>query len=311
MYIHGCIICGSRDHAAREKHDQLMGRTKRALVSPYDTHTTMPSAVGAEISPVGIDFHAFANSVVHLRSVGNDHFRAGRYDDALRCYLFAVSRMKALVSHPSTPVSSRCSSPVISLSPSVSLSLQCPNSEPQSTEPSCSTTTTMNVSVSDEAKVPHDTGDIRVHPIPKTSSSVTLTSNANATTPPDISRASLSILLCNVAATYIKLGDEAHALLFASRSIIYDQTNIKAWYRRACANESLGKLAAASSDLEHILEVEPNNKTARAKLTQVRALVNRREITVCRNMLSIATPTSETTTATPTGSSIFEGHEGE
>ncbi|XP_060062862.1 serine/threonine-protein phosphatase 5-like [Ylistrum balloti] len=78
---------------------------------------------------------------------------------------------------------------------------------------------------------------------------------------------------CNRSFAYLRTECFGYALNDAGRALQLDRSYIKAYYRRASANMSLGKYKLALRDLETVVKVRPNNKDARAKFNECQKIV--------------------------------------
>jgi len=74
----------------------------------------------------------------------------------------------------------------------------------------------------------------------------------------------------NKAQAHLKLDDGVEAAKASTSVLRVDTKNVKAFYRRALANQKQGNLEEARDDLTKLLEVDSQNKAARQELVQVR-----------------------------------------
>ncbi|KAM3927055.1 peptidyl-prolyl cis-trans isomerase FKBP4 [Leptodactylus fuscus] len=82
---------------------------------------------------------------------------------------------------------------------------------------------------------------------------------------------SKSLLLAaslNLAACYLKLGEQRPALEHCSKALEFDSNNEKGLFRRAEAYMGVNELELAKGDLLRVIQLYPGNKAARAQLTQ-------------------------------------------
>ncbi|ESP00894.1 hypothetical protein LOTGIDRAFT_77429, partial [Lottia gigantea] len=70
-----------------------------------------------------------------------------------------------------------------------------------------------------------------------------------------------SLCYLNLAACQLKYENFDHVIANCSKSLEYDQYNVKAFYRRGTANYKLGKLEQAKNDFNSGLKIQPNNST--------------------------------------------------
>ena len=82
----------------------------------------------------------------------------------------------------------------------------------------------------------------------------------------------------NLAATYLKLKEYTSACQAASDALKMDNDNVKALFRRASARQEMGDFQNAISDYEKLLEIEPNNSSAKRQI-----LICRRGISTYKN----------------------------
>jgi len=80
-------------------------------------------------------------------------------------------------------------------------------------------------------------------------------------------RLSLHLNLCQVA---LQLKEYEEVLEQASLAIKIDVDNSKAYYRRGLANDALGKLSAAASDLQKAARIEPRSAEIRRKYEELK-----------------------------------------
>lgn len=73
----------------------------------------------------------------------------------------------------------------------------------------------------------------------------------------------------NRALAYLKIQRYAEALADSAVLLEREPSNVKALLRHAAAAEALGDVSTAESDLNKVLEIEPNNKEAPSKLQAV------------------------------------------
>lgn len=73
----------------------------------------------------------------------------------------------------------------------------------------------------------------------------------------------------NKAACYLQIGDPTNALVFCNKVIEEDRNNPKALFRRAKAHHCRSEHVEAATDLNRVLELEPENKEAKTMLQQV------------------------------------------
>jgi len=71
----------------------------------------------------------------------------------------------------------------------------------------------------------------------------------------------------NVAACKMKSGDWTGAQTFCSKVIMDNSMATKAWYRRGECSLQLKDLAKAKQDFQKVLELEPDNKAAKNKIS--------------------------------------------
>ncbi|XP_074645536.1 RNA polymerase II-associated protein 3-like [Tubulanus polymorphus] len=83
-----------------------------------------------------------------------------------------------------------------------------------------------------------------------------------------------AILPANRAMALIKQEKFAAAELDCTEAVMLDPTYVKAYSRRAHSRMSLSKYELAKSDFETVLELEPNNKQAKAELDKIDKILN-------------------------------------
>ncbi|XP_045529820.1 serine/threonine-protein phosphatase 5-like [Pieris brassicae] len=77
----------------------------------------------------------------------------------------------------------------------------------------------------------------------------------------------------NRSISNLKLENFGYALSDATKAICLDKTYIKAYYRRAAANMSLGKYKQALMDFQYVTKVRPNDKDAKLKYNECNKIV--------------------------------------
>ncbi|CAF4867640.1 unnamed protein product [Pieris macdunnoughi] len=77
----------------------------------------------------------------------------------------------------------------------------------------------------------------------------------------------------NRSISNLKLENFGYALSDATKAIGLDKTYIKAYYRRAAANMSLGKYKQALMDFQYVTKVRPNDKDAKLKYNECNKIV--------------------------------------
>lgn len=94
------------------------------------------------------------------------------------------------------------------------------------------------------------------------------------------SRKFLVVVYSNCAQAYLKLGDEKEdaeesqdlfecARLMAEKALALDSTNVKARFRRGCAQTKRKEWSLARADFEWVLRLEPENAAAKKELRSV------------------------------------------
>ncbi|GAA5952624.1 hypothetical protein JCM3765_002225 [Sporobolomyces pararoseus] len=83
------------------------------------------------------------------------------------------------------------------------------------------------------------------------------------------------IVWSNRAAVRLKLEEHGVAIADATRAIEIDDRAVKAYFRRAIANLAILKPKAALVDLKKVVQLDPNNATARSQLDATQKLIRR------------------------------------
>ncbi|KAL8278876.1 hypothetical protein RQP46_008747 [Phenoliferia psychrophenolica] len=83
------------------------------------------------------------------------------------------------------------------------------------------------------------------------------------------------IVWSNRAAVRLKLEEHGLAIADASRAIELNPRFVKAYFRRALANLAIMKPKGAVTDLKKVLQLEPNNASAKAQLDATQKLLRR------------------------------------
>ncbi|KAG8226518.1 hypothetical protein J437_LFUL006908 [Ladona fulva] len=86
-----------------------------------------------------------------------------------------------------------------------------------------------------------------------------------------------AIFFANRALCYLKMKDFHKAERDSTKAIELDSNYAKAWLRRYAAHEGLGKMEIAKCDLQRVLELEPYNLDAQAKLTALEKCLKEQE----------------------------------
>jgi len=79
----------------------------------------------------------------------------------------------------------------------------------------------------------------------------------------------------NRSIAYLKTECFGYALTDASKALELDKNYIKGYYRRAAAHMALNRFKLAVKDLETVVRVRPNDKDAKAKLSECQKIVKR------------------------------------
>eukprot|EP01103_Thecamoeba_quadrilineata_P015013 TRINITY_DN4615_c0_g1_i1.p1 TRINITY_DN4615_c0_g1~~TRINITY_DN4615_c0_g1_i1.p1 ORF type:complete len:165 (+),score=41.18 TRINITY_DN4615_c0_g1_i1:27-497(+) len=83
------------------------------------------------------------------------------------------------------------------------------------------------------------------------------------------------ILYSNRAFADLKLENYGLAIEDATKAIALDPKYIKAYYRRGATNMLLGKHQLALKDFKQVVQIHPNDKDARLKLTECQKAIHR------------------------------------
>jgi tetratricopeptide (TPR) repeat protein len=81
----------------------------------------------------------------------------------------------------------------------------------------------------------------------------------------------------NTALCHIKLEEYSHAVTCCDNAIEIDSKNVKAYYRRGVAKMEMAKYEEAQSDFNRVLELDPDNKSAKQMLQQMKILLKERD----------------------------------
>jgi tetratricopeptide (TPR) repeat protein len=84
------------------------------------------------------------------------------------------------------------------------------------------------------------------------------------------------VLLSNLSAVYLKIGQNSKSIEFCSKVLEIDQFNVKALFRRAMANLNLSNNEKAFSDLQLASKFEPENKEIQTELQKLKLTNNLR-----------------------------------
>merc|ERR1712046_125784 len=69
-------------------------------------------------------------------------------------------------------------------------------------------------------------------------------------------------LMGNVAMCCLKQGDHRRAIEFCTQALMFDDKNVKAYFRMAQAQLAVGEYDSAADSVLHVLELEPQNREA-------------------------------------------------
>ena len=101
-----------------------------------------------------------------------------------------------------------------------------------------------------------------------------------------------AILFANRSFAHHRMENFGYALADANRAIECDRAYLKAYYRRAAAQMSLGKYKLALRDYEAVYKARPNDKDAKTKFTECKKIVQQiafqRAIRVEEKVVSVA-----------------------
>ncbi|KUL88118.1 hypothetical protein ZTR_04010 [Talaromyces verruculosus] len=93
----------------------------------------------------------------------------------------------------------------------------------------------------------------------------------------------------NRAQAHIKMEAYGYAIADATKALELDPTNVKAYWRRALANTAILNPRAALKDFKSVIKREPNNQTAKLRLTECEKLVRRMDF---EKAIEVAEPAS-------------------
>ncbi|KAI8867729.1 TPR-like protein [Ramicandelaber brevisporus] len=85
----------------------------------------------------------------------------------------------------------------------------------------------------------------------------------------DKPNALIAVLYANRALCYIKLNNYQAAWDNCKIAVTYDETNVKAWYRRGECEKTMGYTGEASRSFKRVLELDPSNKSAQTSLNSL------------------------------------------
>lgn len=86
-----------------------------------------------------------------------------------------------------------------------------------------------------------------------------------------------AVYLANRSFAYLRQESFGYALQDAMAAIKADPTYVKAYYRRAAAQMSLGKFKQAFSDLELVAKRRPKDKDAQLKFKECQKIINKQK----------------------------------
>ena len=110
----------------------------------------------------------------------------------------------------------------------------------------------------------------------------------------------------NRSLCYVKLNEAELAIKDCSYVLEKENKNVKALFRRACANKLKKNYNLAESDLKELLAIEPNNQIAQQDLKALNELLKREDVNLKKTNVLIKEITSDASKPTVVESNVKE-----